>query len=432
MDEWAHPAPLVVLGTVALALLVLIATFVACLAASARTGRAVWPLPVVAGAIAAPMVAIAWVVRRTAAEFGRASSATDPSEMATGLANAFSAAMHSTTPFLVGEMALIPFGAGILLMSVARGRSPLAALAVVATAAGLEVLLYGALGFVHALTGAFQAVATADPAEKKDLLLAATAEAQGRFDTWILSALALGAIAGLFAMVAAARRYAADLPGRDEVGGGASTGGAPSSGAAALLAVLGIAGIATSVPALREAQVVLPPSARLPVPPHLETPALAGPDRLRRAPVISLDGAGRLTLEGFALESASLLGPKLEELRRVEAMIRPSAAPTTGLTLAVDGRARGAQLRELLVALSAEGYADLQLVFVSSEELARPLLGSTTVTEVTAVDASVDAEAPGPSVSFTDEDTFAELAPALAKHRANGATPVLDLATPSP
>ena len=364
MGDWTQPAPLVVIGTVVLALLVLLATFVVCVAARARTRGAVWPLSVVVGAIAAPMLAMAWAVRRVAADFGRALNATDASEAAMGLAGAISEAMHSTTPFLMGEQVLIALGASIVLVSVARGWSRLSWLAVMAAAAGLEVLLYGGLGYVHGLVEAFQAVATGDPADKKDLLLAAMTEAQARFHTWISAAGALGALGGLMAMVAAARRAGADVPGGGEatpVGstGGPAVGGEPSPGVLVLLAALGFAGIAASLPALREAEVVVPPSARLPVPDELETPALEGPDRVRQAPVIALEHTGRVTLEGFAMERASLLGERLAELRQVEEMMRPGVRRSTRLTLAVDRRTRGAQLRELLVVLSAEGTSEL-------------------------------------------------------------------------
>lgn len=435
MGDWTQPAPLVVIGAVVLALLVLLATFVVCVAARARTRRAVWPLSVVAGAVAAPMLAMAWAVRRVAADFGRALSATDASEAAMGLAGAISEAMHSTTPFLMGEQVLIALGASIVLVSVARGWSRLSWLAVMASAAGLEVLLYGGLGYVHGLVEAFQAVATADPVDKKDLLLAAMTEAQARFHTWISAAGALGALGGLLAMVAAARRAGADVPGGGEATSVGSTGGPavgadPSPGVLVLLAVLGLAGIAASLPALREAEVVLPPSARLPVPDALETPALEGPDRVRRAPVIALEHTGRVTLEGFAMERASLLGERLAELRQVEEMMHPGDRRSTRLTLAVDRRARGAQLRELLVVLSAEGTTELQLVFASTTQIARPLLGLTAVTQVTAVDVSLATDAPGPVVSFTEERTFAELAPELLKRRAPAVTPVLELAMP--
>jgi hypothetical protein len=435
MGDWTQPAPLVVVGTVVLALLVLLATFVVCVAARARTRGAVWPLPVVVGAIAAPMLAMAWAVRRVAADFGRALSATDASEAAMGLAGAISESMHSTTPFLMGEQVLIALGTSIVMVSVARGWSRLSWLAVIAAAAGLEVLLYGGLGYVHGLVEAFQAVATADPADKKDLLLAAMIEAQGAFHTWISAAGALGALGGLLAMVAAARRAGADVPSGGEAtpagaAAGSAVGGEPSPGVLVLLAVLGLAGIAASVPALREAEVVLPPSARLPVPDALETPALEGPDRVRQAPVIALEHTGRVTLEGFAMERASLLGERLAELRQVEEMMRPGARRSTRLTLAVDRRTRGAQLRELLVVLSAEGTAELQLVFVSTTQIARPLLGSTAVTQVSAVDVSIATDAPGPVVSFTEAQTFAELAPEVVKRRAAGVTPVLALAMP--
>ena len=69
-------------------------------------------------------------------------------------------------------------------------------------------------------------------------------------------------------------------------------------------------------------------------------------------------------------------------------------------------------------------------MFASTTPIARPLLGSTAVHQVTAVDVSIATDAPGPVVSFTEAQTFAELAPELVKRRAAGVTPVLELAMP--
>ncbi len=387
----------------------------------------------VVGAIAAPVVVMAWAVRRAAADFGRASNATDASAAAIGLADAVSGAMHSTAAFVVGELALVPLGMAIMLLTVAHGRSRLTLLAVVAAAACLEVLLLGGLGYVNGVIEAFQGLVTADPARKNELWLVAMTAVQGRFDTWVWGGAALGGLGGLLAMIAAGRRYAADLPGRGTApptgaAGGPAVGSDPSPSVLALLAVLGIA---ASVPALREAEVVLPPSPGLSLPHAPETLTLEGPDRVRQAPVLTLEHTGRLTLEGFAMESVPLLGIRLEELRQAEEMKHPDARHSTSLTLTIDRRTRGVQLRELLVALSAEGYTELQLVFASKEQLVRPLLGSTPVRHFTAVDVSLDTDAPGPVVSFTEAQTFAELAPELLKRRAPGVTPVLELATPS-
>lgn len=435
MGAWSQPAPLLVLFTAVFALLVLLAIFVACVAARAQLSRAAWPFSVVVGAIAAPVVVMAWAVRRAAADFGRASNATDASEAAIGLADAVSGAMHSTAAFVVGELALVPLGMAIMLVTVARGRSRLTLLAVVAAAACLEVLLLGGLGYVNGVIEAFQGLATADPAHKDELWLAAMTAVQGRFDTWVWGGAALGVLGVLLAMIAAGRRYAADLPGRGTAtptgaAGGPVVGSDPSPIVLALLAVLGLAGIAASVPALREAEVVLPPSPGVSLPHALETLTLEGPDRVRQAPVLTLEHTGRLTLEGFAMESVPRLGIRLEELRQAEEMKHPDARHSTRLTLTIDRRTRGVQLRELLVALSAEGYTELQLVFGSKEQVVRPLLGSTPVRHFTAVDVSLDTDAPGPVVSFTEVQTFAELAPELLKRRAPGVTPVLELATP--
>jgi hypothetical protein len=240
-------------------------------------------------------------------------------------------------------------------------------------------LVYGVLGWGTGLIRGFSAVAAVDPAHKAELLLLAMQEAQAGLDRWLwigaggmLTTAVLAAVLLVFRGPWRRRRVVAPAlsPGPALSGRSATlvpVGCLLGAGASLLLAWPLRQENLSPLPVAKQGNVVSPIEG-------LETPALAGPDKVERGPTIGVS-LKRTTLESVEIEGASALQERLQALKRNWALINPDRDFPGAVVLQADRRVRAAVLLPHLRAASGLGYRKVTLAFVKRSVLQRPRLG---------------------------------------------------------
>ena len=257
-------------------------------------------------------------------------------------------------------------------------------------------LCTGVLTWCTDLIRSFSAVAGVDPADKARLLVLGMDEARPALErippVLGVAALALAVVA-LFVLDAPARarrRIAPELaPGLSWtatlVGAGACL------AAAAICALLALPYRAENhdpLPVKLDGGHVLAPE------PGIELPPLEGPDRLERAPVLTVRSQ-EVSIEGQRLDRPARLAEQLEVLRHNWKLINPGRDFPGELLLLADHRVRFARLAPWLRAARGAGYAGLALGFMQSQTLERPLLGRIVASRESAARLDLGGATPG-------------------------------------
>jgi hypothetical protein len=121
-----------------------------------------------------------------------------------------------------------------------------------------------------------------------------------------------------------------------------------------------------------------PPASSTPglrLPPDLVTPALDGPDRVERGPVLAV-AATRLTLDGEAVGDPGQLGARLRALRASFARLQPRADWAGSLLVLCTPETPAGRVFEALSAAGDAGFRHPTFAFLRRETALRPLLGS--------------------------------------------------------
>jgi hypothetical protein len=291
-------------------------------------------------------------------------------------------------------------------------------------ALGMLPALQGAASYCGILGTRLAALAGADPAERLRQMDAILLEARGALEAGTSAgqlglALAAATCGGLLWWRSPARARRQWLARAAEARGGPKGGAAWAATVACVLVAVAL--YLVSRPLQAENDVPWPPLAGEgePVTTAVETPDLAGPDRLPRAPVLEVSG-----------RSARLDGEEVDP-ETCRARLAPPASAggqpsSDGVVLVCEAGAPAPRLGPFLAAARRSGVRWATFAFVGRETLSRPLLGALSRPRYTGARARLEEDgAPGDpdatAVRPGDFATCADLAARIVDLRRRGA-----------